>query len=180
MHSNILTNILVMFQIAVLASIFSVTESSKFVSTSRNLQQKALHSVLLKSETTKSWDSVKVASASSTPTGYFMYNYVTDSTRCDQETELVYATGTGVCMIGYKGTEAVGSGFYDFGETGEGYFTLNSATWDSLDCTGTPEYAVLTIPTSCLTTDDGISSGRYTYTSNATPWTKFDHGLSFM
>ena len=168
-----------MFQTAVLAAVFSVAECSKHFSTAHKQQQGTVHNMLLNSENTKSWDSMKVASAASTPNGYFVYNLVPGVTDCSKDAELVYATGTGVCMIGYKGNEAVGSGFYDFGETGEGYFTINSATWDSLDCTGTPAYDTMKIPTTCLVSDDKTSSGHYTYTSSSDPWTKLDHGFSF-
>jgi hypothetical protein len=140
----------------------------------------SVHSNILKKNTkTASWESTKVASSNTQPTGYFIANMFLDSNDCSSNQNMKFATGTGVCFTGYTNGTAVGSTAYEFEAAGNGQIIINNAVWTSTDCTGTPTVNTMPIPSSCIPTDEADQSIMYTYTSAATPWTNWDAGLMF-
>ena len=134
---------------------------------------------LQKNSATAHWDSMTAVSLDATPNGYFMAHQFKGGGGCSGSQTMVLATATGICFQGTANGTAVGSIVYNLGSVDRNSFTINLASFTSLDCSGDATYAPMVIPTTCLVSEDDNSDYdyAYSYTSDTTPWTSYDKGL---
>jgi hypothetical protein len=112
------------------------------------------------------------------PEGYFMA-YVYPEANCAVSNNIVMATGTGVCFVGFdQNNTAVGSIEYALDGSGDGFFTISNAVYEGVyDCSGPATTGVFQLPSSCVEDTAGDSAYRYVYTSDPTVWNTFNAGF---
>ena len=162
-----------MFNIIVLVAFFMSVQALPAV----KFNGKGAAHFLKQNKATASWETLKTTNAAVTPSGYFLVHQFHGGQSCSTAETMVLATGTGVCFQGSVNGTGVGSIVYNLGAVGNGYFTINSATFTSLDCSGDATYAPMVIPTTCLHNDGDEYDYVYSYTTDVTPWTSYEAGV---
>ena len=128
-----------------------------------------------------SFDGLKPAKTSygATPSGYWVVHQFQNDQKCGSSQSMVLGTGTGMCFEASVNGTSVGSIVYNLGTVSANAFTINSAFFKSTDCTGDPTYNTMTLPTSCVPSDEDSNGYIFTYTTDPAPWTSYGTGIVF-